>query len=1096
MTQNELTQMADSLDDSASFLSPSIGSKSRQREDSPPPRINLRNVPWARLIPCSELGNASVRIGAVAAAGLRPPGAAAVGGGSNSNSPIDGGGGGFCRNDATGITLYPRDPLDAATASSSTAGAESSGTPTRRNPAGRNFLGLGNLQPSDRFNEFTVGRSLKCDLITTAQPKDSVDGEAQTAVEEGEDPGRAQSAARKRDRNSEWVHSTISNKHCKIFCHLKSSAKGGANGGGRGAGGGGGATGGRGHFAGIANQGEEMEVYLEDTSGNGTAINNTTVLRRGERRVLHTGDEICLINPDNLRKQSNAIGTEEQGRLVRHYSYIFVNLYQQRGQHTLALGGEFGMRGAVQASGGSNRRAVYNSGGKVTPKPVGAAGAASSGVSSSARRRGVVDVRAVKTSQDMDDRAVMPPPPSAQRKAAGGSGGGAASSLFSSAVLNQASAAGEKRSRQLAQAKGQNQAQAQAQAQAPAQQYPQQQPQHPPPPPRPRLVQDHYDVRDHLGSGTCGEVRRAIHRRTGREYAIKIIPTSNRGGRMAAMKLQMSDAAIKAEAAILQALDHPYIVKLVDVFVAPNQAVYLVMELLHGGDLFDRIVEKERYEEAEARKVMRRILAALYYLHETKEICHRDLKPENILMVGHSDNITVKLTDFGLAKSVTEEGLKTFCGTPSYIAPEVLKRRHTVAGQGRYGKEADMWSIGVILYILLSGTPPFDTSGSIDNVFDARISFDDDRGWFGVSDAAKDLVRRLLVNNPIQRLTVEGACNHAWILQEDGDTHCHPLNDPAVEGVEKPKPKSNSAPVATLAAKNASFKPSESRQSRLQFSLSTTSSAGNRSQPQASATHKASKGSVQQAPVRRMKQERLKPIPILKSATKAKRPNKKQAALSIIEEEAARPSPRSIAGGNTSADDSSAVGTASSCKTANPTSELPDDEILSDFSDEENGDVSKSKKTSRTDKADDSIASDPSNGTDKEKQGISKSNSGQNLVQKTLDGKTAPSPAHDDSSLVRSATADSTSSASGKRKRGDVAIDSNASSGTSPDAPSSVGSKKVQRTLFGKLASPQPQPPPEVTDGPDTTDEEKTPDGGIGGKKQKTLASFFKGKGS
>ena len=200
MTQNELTQMADSLDDSASFLSPSIGSKSRQREDSPPPRVNLRNVPWARLIPCSELGNASVRIGAVAAAGLRHQKVAdAIGGGSNSNSngPVEGSGG-FCRNDATGITLYPRDPLDAATAAStagtSTAGAESNGTPTRRHPAGRTFLGLANLQPSDRFNEFVVGRSLKCDLITTAQPKEAVDGEqAQAvAVEEGEeDPGRA-----------------------------------------------------------------------------------------------------------------------------------------------------------------------------------------------------------------------------------------------------------------------------------------------------------------------------------------------------------------------------------------------------------------------------------------------------------------------------------------------------------------------------------------------------------------------------------------------------------------------------------------------------------------------------------------------------------------------------------------------------------------------------------------------------------------------------------------------------------------------------------------------------------------------------------------
>ena len=431
-----------------------------------------------------------------------------------------------------------------------------------------------------------------------------------------------------------------------------------------------------------------------------------------------------------------------------------------------------------------------------------------------------------------------------------------------------------------------------------------------------------------------------------------------------------------------------------------------------------------------------------------------------------------------------------------------------------------MWSIGVILYILLSGTPPFDTSGSIDNVFDARISFDDDRGWYGVSDEAKDLVRRLLVNNPVQRISVSDACNHTWILQEDGDTHCYPLDDPALEGVERPKPKPKPAPAAAsnlgLRNTNASgTKHSEVRQSRLQFSQSSTSSASNRTPPQSNTTQKSSKASSQQqGPARRMKQERLKPIPILKSATKAKRPKKKQAALSIIEEEAARPSPRSITGANSSADESSAIDTTTSSKTTRPTSELPDDEILSDFSDEEDGAGAMGKKNNTSmkpntnaDPTKSSTAPGPTNNNnnqDEKEISASKTKSSQNLVQKTLDGKTAPSPAHSDAGLARSGSTNSTtstSSAPGKRKRGNDAADPNTPS-TSADVPLSGGSKKIQRTLFGKVASPQPAL--EVTDGADTTDDEKvggnssadnTPEGGSGGKKQKTLASWFnKGK--
>merc|ERR1740124_1029158 len=203
-----------------------------------------------------------------------------------------------------------------------------------------------------------------------------------------------------------------------------------------------------------------------------------------------------------------------------------------------------------------------------------------------------------------------------------------------------------------------------------------------------RKLEDHYDLRDQIGSGTCGQVRRAIHRRTGRTVAVKIISISRRTPRHP--RSPTPTTSIESEATILQSLHHPYIVPLLDFFLHPNTAVYLVMELLAGGDLFDRIVERGRYSEREARRVMRRMLSAVHYLHQTRGIVHRDLKPENILCASRTDDVTVKLTDFGLAKSLGEgDGCKTFCGTPQYFAPEVL-------------------------YVLLSGTPPFDVSESMD----------------------------------------------------------------------------------------------------------------------------------------------------------------------------------------------------------------------------------------------------------------------------------------------------------------------------------------------------------------------------------------------
>jgi serine/threonine protein kinase len=233
---------------------------------------------------------------------------------------------------------------------------------------------------------------------------------------------------------------------------------------------------------------------------------------------------------------------------------------------------------------------------------------------------------------------------------------------------------------------------------------------------------------------------------------------------------------VEQEVALLQKLDHPYITSFIDVFVHPGVAMYIVMELVKGGDLFDRIAEMQRYTEVEARRTMRRLLSAVHYLH-SQNIVHRDLKPENILI---SDSPThVKLADFGLAKIVKSDGLKTFCGTPAYFAPEVLQRRSTVAGEGRYGKPADMWSLGVILFILLTGKFPFDAD--IDQPrHNFELDFDSDHSLWASMPMAQELVQQLLRLDPKRRLTVSQACDHPWINLEDGDTHCHPLDDPIV----------------------------------------------------------------------------------------------------------------------------------------------------------------------------------------------------------------------------------------------------------------------------------------------------------------------------
>lgn len=201
-----------------------------------------------------------------------------------------------------------------------------------------------------------------------------------------------------------------------------------------------------------------------------------------------------------------------------------------------------------------------------------------------------------------------------------------------------------------------------------------------------------YKIEGTIGRGSFATVKKAKFRDTGERFAVKVLS-----------KKKMNDedkVAMQNEIEILKQLDHPNIVKLIDVF-EDERHWCLVMELMQGGELFDQILEKEQFSETDAREATKSIIDAIHYCH-SQGILHRDIKPENLLLQSKEQGISsLKIADFGLARLLDEGSLaSTTCGTPGYVAPEVLMQKP-------YGKECDIWSIGVVAFILLSGTPPF-----------------------------------------------------------------------------------------------------------------------------------------------------------------------------------------------------------------------------------------------------------------------------------------------------------------------------------------------------------------------------------------------------
>jgi len=282
-------------------------------------------------------------------------------------------------------------------------------------------------------------------------------------------------------------------------------------------------------------------------------------------------------------------------------------------------------------------------------------------------------------------------------------------------------------------------------------------------------VRDHWDTRTVLGSGNFSEVRLGVHVQNGEKRAVKIIDKKKF---LQFQNKRETHLTLSSEADVLVKLNHKGIVGFFEWFETDMQ-LYLVMELLSGGDLLQCILEGGCFTEAGARRLFTELCDAVKYLHKNS-IVHRDLKPENILLTTKErHSMSVKIADFGLARSnMKSNDCRTFCGTPHYFAPEVIntfRDRETPAAG--YGKQADMWSLGVILYIMLSGIPPFEEDGLYEQILEGRYEFDV-REWTTVSQEAKELVRRLMTVNPKDRLKIQEACDHRWFRFATATSSC------------------------------------------------------------------------------------------------------------------------------------------------------------------------------------------------------------------------------------------------------------------------------------------------------------------------------------
>ncbi|XP_033969379.1 serine/threonine-protein kinase Chk2 [Trematomus bernacchii] len=286
----------------------------------------------------------------------------------------------------------------------------------------------------------------------------------------------------------------------------------------------------------------------------------------------------------------------------------------------------------------------------------------------------------------------------------------------------------------------------------------------------PKELQEKYLLTRRIGTGVCGEVKLAFERSSCKKFAVKIIHKKN---------FQSEGTATRnaqTEIEILQRIDHPCLIKTED-FYQTEDSYYIVLELMEGGELFQRVKSQQQLSESVTKLYFYQMLRAVQYLH-SKGIIHRDLKPENILLSSHEDICLIKVTDFNQSRILEESLLmRSLCGTPSYLAPEVFTQASTTG----YSLAVDCWSLGVLLFVCLCGYPPFHESFGRQPISEQII-----RGeftmvpskWRHVSAQAKDVVRRLLVVEPSDRLSIEGALQHPWMQDDEMLRTAHTLMFP------------------------------------------------------------------------------------------------------------------------------------------------------------------------------------------------------------------------------------------------------------------------------------------------------------------------------
>ncbi|EHH28621.1 hypothetical protein EGK_19093 [Macaca mulatta] len=259
-----------------------------------------------------------------------------------------------------------------------------------------------------------------------------------------------------------------------------------------------------------------------------------------------------------------------------------------------------------------------------------------------------------------------------------------------------------------------------------------------------------YDIKALIGTGSFSRVVRVEQKITKKPFAIKVMETREREGRESCV----------SELSVLRRVSHRYIVQLMEIFEAEDR-VYMVMELATGGELFDRLIAQGSFTERDAVRILRMVADGIRYLHALR-ITHRNLKPENLLYYHPGAESKILITDFGLAHSGNKSGdwtMKTLCGTPEYIAPEVLLRKP-------YTSAVDMWALGVITYVLLSGFLPFEDENQTRlyrKILKGKYNYTGEP-WPSISHLAKDFIDKLLILEAGHRMSAGQALDHPWVI--------------------------------------------------------------------------------------------------------------------------------------------------------------------------------------------------------------------------------------------------------------------------------------------------------------------------------------------